>query len=774
CGADAPDARVDPVAAGAPPRPDAYPYASYPYGGFGQVNGCMRCHVAAETESTFSALRNITGTPDLLQYVVTPPRLTPRTPTPSSPATPAAGPPVADPGFLALFPPVTSRAPDPARLALPPVIFDTVVAGPDGNDQFLTSNQCQTCHGGLSTPPFGPVLFVSHAPDADTVSPHRAGTQTDDDTGGLAGVNLSPYGEWRWSLMGLAGRDPVFFSQLEGETLEHPTVAAPVQTLCLSCHGVMGQRQHALDLAPGTPPCAAPGDAACFGIADVMAKTPTGALARDGISCAVCHQMAPYERLQDVDYGRFTLTRGAIAGPFEDPAAYAMEAALGLKAEARDFIRSSEVCASCHTIRLPILDAAGRYAAVEEGGVAYQQAFFEQATYLEWKNSAFAGDGAEARTCQQCHMPDRYPSTAAEPLTSKIAVIQDQSYPYFDHLAPAADLTVPVRTGVARHTLHGLNVFTLAMFDQMDEVLGVAKTDYMTGSTTDLAFAIEGAAALGREETATVEIASARVGPAPDGTRALDVRVTVTNRSGHRFPTGVGFRRAFLALEVFDADGALLWASGRTNALGVIVDGEGTPLPSEFFDGTPQAWQPHHDVITRQDQAQIYEELVRNPQGRFTTSFLSLCETVKDNRLLPKGWSAEGPADFPTYASRLSTRADRPSPTPCEARTSLTATYPAGVGGDARYADGSGMDEVAYRIPADALPASAGALRVRAALYYQALPPAYLKDRFDLGRGAPDAVQIERLHYLTSRLALAGTPGQDWKLLVAEAERPVR
>ena len=31
------------------------------------------------------------------------------------------------------------------------------------------------------------------------------------------GVNVSPYTEWRWSPMGLAGRDPIFFAQLESE-----------------------------------------------------------------------------------------------------------------------------------------------------------------------------------------------------------------------------------------------------------------------------------------------------------------------------------------------------------------------------------------------------------------------------------------------------------------------------------------------------------------------------------------------------------------------------
>ena len=57
-------------------------------------------------------------------------------------------------------------------------------------------------------------------------------------------VNVSPIGEWRWSMMGLAGRDPVFYAQLASELKLHgllPDAANRIANTCLSCHGVLGQ-----------------------------------------------------------------------------------------------------------------------------------------------------------------------------------------------------------------------------------------------------------------------------------------------------------------------------------------------------------------------------------------------------------------------------------------------------------------------------------------------------------------------------------------------------
>ena len=66
----------------------------------------------------------------------------------------------------------------------------------------------------------------------------------------------------------------------------------------------------------------------------------------------------------------------------------------------------------------------------------------------------------------------------------------------------------------------------------------------------------------------------------------------------------------------------LVWSSGRTNDVGVIVDAEGRPLPSEFFTdykdaaGRPQQhYQKHHEMITSDGQVQIYEELTRDARA---------------------------------------------------------------------------------------------------------------------------------------------------------------
>ena len=61
-------------------------------------------------------------------------------------------------------------------------------------------------------------------------------------------TNISPYGSWHKSPMGLSGRDPVFFAQLASEIETfHPESRTLIEDTCMSCHAVQGHRQHAID-----------------------------------------------------------------------------------------------------------------------------------------------------------------------------------------------------------------------------------------------------------------------------------------------------------------------------------------------------------------------------------------------------------------------------------------------------------------------------------------------------------------------------------------------
>jgi hypothetical protein len=247
---------------------------------------------------------------------------------------------------------------------------------------------------------------------------------------------------------------------------------------------------------------------------------------------------------------------------------------------------------------------------------------------------------------------------------------------------------------------------------------------------------------LARRETATIQVTSL-----VKSESALEASVAVQNLAGHGFPSGVGFRRAFLTFEVLDAAGQVVWASGRTNSAGAIVKGlTEAVLPTEFFyDETTrkQVFQPHYEVINDEGQVQIYEEVIADPEGKITTSFVGLDRVLKNNRLLPKGWRLDGPlGEF----TRPHGDAER----------------------DPEYINQSGAtgaDRIIYRIPLDDRTRPAASVRVT--LNYQAIPPSYLRDRFTIGKG----VETQRLAYLTSHLNVEKTPIDAWKLPIVSATR---
>ncbi|MEI6409955.1 MAG: hypothetical protein WCR52_11265 [Bacteroidota bacterium] len=694
-----------------------------------------------------------------------------------------------NPAFTAIFPPLPNTA---TAKAFPSQFSDHVVAG-QKIEQFITSDNCTGCHGGLGGSPYDVAMFVQTGPAYGD------------------GYNVSEYGEWRWSPMGLAGRDPIFYAQLESEMVLMGLDAKKggllkgslkdnqeqLTTTCLSCHGSMGQRQLKIDAK--TDKTLDPNFKVDYVYLTELlsAKTPKpdnykyhkyGELAREGISCMTCHHMlapdsaavAAWSPTQpnwinnstprELAYFLFHNTTGQpntgppgeVYGPFKDVNTSPMNKAIGVIPKQNAFIKQAQLCGVCHTINLPNIgmtkDEFPVLTAAEQNPALKPYAHtIEQETFLEWQNSRFSNSNAKGqpaqgfKSCQDCHMPGGFESPDGnikiQQLSTKIATIQDQDYPEVDHRAPDADVRAPLRPDYKRHEHVGLNVFLLEMFNQFPDVLGVAKQDYMTSAKNGNEFAIGNMVRQAQNATVDIDVQVASM----QGNQ-MTVNVGVQNKTGHRFPSGVAFRRAFLELLVTDAQGNLVWSSGRTNAVGVLLDGDGKPLKTEFLPNK-NTYQPHYQTITQQDQVQIYEELTQDADYDFTTSFVHRVHDIKDNRLLPTGWR------FSEYFENQG-----------EVMLQfMKATDPFGTGNDPDYKDQGpafpGKDNLQYQIT---LPAGYTApLRVQVTMYYQSIPPYYLQQRFTT---APNGAATQRLYYLTSRLNVDDTPIENWKLPLVSME----
>ncbi|HXN87105.1 MAG TPA: hypothetical protein VN867_13615 [Candidatus Binataceae bacterium] len=619
----------------------------------------------------------------------------------------------------------------PKSACMPSEALDHVVAGSTatGPEEFLTSDQCAACHDATGT------LSGTNRTDLPSMLWPDSVTPV---------ANLSEYGEWRYSMMGLAGRDPVFFSQLNSEATLHKTIvgqpngSAFVQNLCLHCHGVMGQRQLQIDDGPGT----------LLARAELIsADSRYGALARDGVSCEVCHHISS-DGFGDPDQQATTNTTFSgdfsigpadeVYGQFDNVATYPMLSALGITPMQSQpaAIEDARLCGSCHTIILPVYDKDGN--PVMENGQA--KTIYEQTTYPEWLNSKFV-----SVPCQTCHMPSEFHGDPLSPnptLAYKIANIEDNTFPAvpFREL-PDSDLTMDIQQPFSRHLLLGINTFALEMFKQFRAQLGLFERDpYLPGKFASVISgqdtAISESVAEATTQTATVQITSAI-----NNHGTLTANVVVTNLAGHSFPSGVGFRRAFVNFQILDSSGKELWGSGDTSSEGVILGANRKPLVTEFFSPRQQTFQTHYwtgNPITSQNQVQIYEELATDPQNQLTTSFLALNQKVKDNRIQPQGWSTAG--QFAEETGPVGEAANDP---------------------DYNTLNSTGSNTVSYQVPLTGKLSKAAV--VSATLYYQAIPPYYLRQRAEDAKG----IDTSRLQFYARNLAVKNTPVDGWRLLIA-------
>jgi hypothetical protein len=413
---------------------------------------------------------------------------------------------------------------------------------------FVTADRCMACHNGLITP---------------------------------SGHDVSIGVDWRASMMANAARDPYWQAAVRREMLEHPTAQAAIENECSACHMPMARfsaNEHG-ELG---------GVFAHLPV--VHGADPADLLAADGVSCAMCHQIADEKLGADESFtAGFELDtttgegRRSIYGPYDVDAGRTrlMRSASRFVPTRSDHIQSSELCATCHTLFTHSLNA--------EGEVVGELP--EQVPYLEWRHSAYAGE----RSCQSCHMP----------------VVPEEM--------PITGVMGIPRQEVSRHVFRGGNFFMPKLLNAARLPLGVAALPQELEATSlRTAEHLEGAA--GKLSVAPGELSEG----------ILSAEVVITNLAGHKLPSAYPSRRVWLHLTVRDANGRNFFESGRFNADGSVEGNDNDEDPTRFED--------HRGVIDSPDQVQIYEVIMADPDDSVTTGLLSAVRYIKDNRLLPDGF----------------------------------------------------------------------------------------------------------------------------------------
>jgi hypothetical protein len=320
---------------------------------------------------------------------------------------------------------------------------------------------------------------------------------------------------WQTSMMGLAARDPVFWAALAIAAQDAPEHTPS----CVRCHAPRAYWE---------------------GFDNVVNESDLRSEDREGISCDICHRMQVDESMGpgNANYAiNDEVGAMGMAPPKNGPWAYAASDVLMHDwAEDLSVLGSSRACGSCHdvTTSRPRVDAAGN----EMGHL-----FNEQRTYSEWLNSAFGPGGAQARSCQDCHMPKLENVAGCK-------AFQDEGRWH--------------ATGGRAHTLAGANRFIVGV---LKDELGAAGADVLPDSYFDATIAaidatLASAAHLSIEAPAQHAATS----------EPLSANLEVINRSGHKLPTGYSEGRTMWVEFTVRYGDSIVFQSGQVDADGQLID----------------------------------------------------------------------------------------------------------------------------------------------------------------------------------------------------------
>ncbi|MFZ9033327.1 MAG: Ig-like domain-containing protein, partial [Anaerohalosphaeraceae bacterium] len=460
-------------------------------------------------------------------------------------------------------------------------------------------------------------------------------------------ASMEPYFNWQGSMMAQASIDPLFKANMEIANQDAPDSG----DLCLRCHLPRGWLQGR----------SVPTDGSAMLSAD-----------ESGVSCDLCHRMLDpiYEPsvspIEDFDIlaglsnptlefgnGMYTVDpTGARRGPF-------INATTGHAVLVSPFHREAALCGTCHDVSNPAFEKDGNGGYVPNDFDTPATDFSPntllpvERTYSEWLHSAyntqegvydpaFGGNKAFVATCQDCHMQD---------ITGQGCDPNQFTPPVRDDL-PLHDMTggstwLP---GVLAQTHPGqVNVAALDA--------GVERARYMLQNAADLEALQTGG----------------------------DLKVTVTNRTGHKLPTG--------------------YPEGRRMWLNVQFYNDANQIISESG-----AYDPVTGVLTHDEAAKIYEiepaidDLISGvtgiPAGK-SFHFVLNSTVAKDNRIPPRGYD---PNTFATFGGN-------------------PVNY--------SYDPGQHWDDTQYEIPI-------GATSAQVTLYYQSTSKEFVEFLRDENHGTPN------------------------------------
>jgi hypothetical protein len=449
--------------------------------------------------------------------------------------------------------------------------------------------------------------------------------------------------------MANSAKDPYWQAKVTTEVLAHPQLQQIIEDKCTTCHSPLG-RTEAINSGQQY-----------YSLLE-MQNDP---LALDGVSCTSCHQIKDIGLGSDSSFsGNYVIENDRlIYGPYDNQFGQVMVSVVNYLPVYGAHMVGSKLCASCHTLFTPTIDNAGQIV----GEIA------EQTPYQEWKNSIYPGQNIE---CQGCHVP---------------AI----DFPVIISTLPPM---LGARTPFFNHYFVGGNVFMLKILKAHRTEIGVTATPIHLDSTI--------ARTIRQLQENTAEISTDYQWKSLD---TLEIKVAVTNNTGHKLPTSFPSRRMWLYLSLKSASGDTLFQSGEWDEQTGKI---------EELDST---YEIHYDLIRNSDQVQVYETMMQDVDSTVTYTLLRGASYIKDNRIPPAGFTTQHTSYDTTgiYGFAL-----------LDQNFNLTNGM-----------EGSGTDTVTYHIGGLS---SNESYQVEVKLLYQSIAPRFVEDLFHYS--TPEVLTFKNYH----------------------------